>query len=207
MSRLPGKRLGVKIGSTPVSASGGLQLEVFVDFTCPFSKKIYDVLVKEVKPHYGHKLELIFQLVPQPWHPASCMVHESFHAACLAAPFKEEKLFAVTFRDALVHFGDSHTMESSRKKVHAQLSGIYEDCAVEKMAFLKNLALDTADGQVNGGNAASRLVKLYVKQHRQLGVHVTPTIRVNGVVCDSSSSWSLQEWRAFLDPVMDADYI
>ena len=214
----------------------------------PFSHKIYDTLVAEVKPHYTHKLELIFQPMPQPWHPASCMVHESFHAACLAAPLQEEQIFASTMRTALLHFGDSHTLEMSRRQVHEQISSIYEaECGVEKAALLRNLALDTSDGQINGGNNATRILKFYAKQHRQLGIHVvcvslclsvcvslcvfsvyrfalplylaltnptpllypmqTPSVRVNNVCVDSSSSWSLQDWCAFLDPLLGMDYM
>ena len=42
-----------------------------------------------------------------------------------------------------------------------------------------------------------------VKHHRQLGIHVTPTCRVNGITTtDTSSSWSKAEWAAFLDPLL-----
>lgn len=159
--RIPRKALGITCGSNPISAGSGLRLEVFVDFTCPFSKILWERLVKEVKVHYSHKLELIFQLVPQPWHPSSCMVHESYHAACLASPFKQEELFVVTMENALLHFADTHTLEMSRKKLHEKIALIYEvSSQVDKHVFLKNLELDRSDGQINGGNNATRLVKL-----------------------------------------------
>merc|ERR1712023_413515 len=46
-------------------------------------------------------------------------------------------------------------------------------------------------------------IKFYVKHHRQRSVHVTPTCAVNGLLCDTSSGWTLAEWCAFVDPLVD----
>lgn len=202
------QELGFPIGSTPVSASCGVRLEVFVDFTCPFSQRLFERLVKDVKPHYNHKVEIIMQPMPQPWHPSSCMVHETFHAACIASPFKRAELLITTMENALPTFGDVHTLEMTRKELHEKLASIYErNCGVEKQAVLRNLVLDTSDGQINGGNNATRLLKFYTKAHRQLGVHVTPSTRVNNIMVETSSGWTLTEWIAFLDPLIDSEKI
>ena len=208
MSRIPGRSLGVLCKSTAASAVSGLRLEVFVDFTCPFSKRITERLINEVKPAYGDKLELIFQPMPQPWHPSSCMVHEAFHAACLVSPEKEYDIFKLTMDNAMVKFADKHTENMTRKQVHDALGSIYEEAGLaDKAGVAQNLELDVSNGQVNGGNNATRLLKFYVKQHRQVGIHVSPTVRVNGLVCDSSSGWSLTEWQEFLRPMIEQSNI
>ena len=43
-----------------------------------------------------------------------------------------------------------------------------------------------------------------MKLGRQTGIHVSPTTTLNGMVCDTSSSWDLEQWRAFLDPHVQA---
>ena len=66
------------------------------------------------------------------------------------------------------------------------------------------LALDTSNGQRNSGNACTASLKWYTKQHRQRGIHVSPTCAVNGVEVNTSSSWGLDEWRKLLDPLVAA---
>jgi phosphoribosylformylglycinamidine (FGAM) synthase PurS component len=62
---------------------------------------------------------------------------------------------------------------------------------VPKELFLEQTLLDVSNGQKNSGNAATRVLKMYVRQHRQLGIHATPSLRVNGIVIDCTSSWTL----------------
>ena len=50
----------------------------------------------------------------------------------------------------------------------------------------------------------TQTLKFHVKLGRQFGVHVSPTATLNGMVCDTSSGWGLDEWRAFLDPHVKA---
>lgn len=40
-----------------------------------------------------------------------------------------------------------------------------------------------------------------MKWGRQQGVHVTPTCTVNGIITDTSSSWTEDQWRELLDPL------
>ena len=44
-------------------------------------------------------------------------------------------------------------------------------------------------------------LKLYVKWCRQQGVHVTPTCTVNGIITDTSSSWTEDQWKELLEPL------
>ena len=47
-----------------------------------------------------------------------------------------------------------------------------------------------------------QVLKWYIKEGRQMGVHVSPTLSVNGLIVDSSSSWQLDEYRELLDPLL-----
>ena len=46
------------------------------------------------------------------------------------------------------------------------------------------------------------LMKFYVKLGRQTGVHVSPSVLVNGLAVDTSSGWTREEWFAFFDRVL-----
>ena len=66
-------------------------------------------------------------------------------------------------------------------------------------------ALAFSGSSPNGGNGVTQRVKWAVKNHRARGVHVTPTVFVNGVeAVEVSSSWGLEEWCAFLEPYVSS---
>lgn len=54
-------------------------------------------------------------------------------------------------------------------------------------------------GLGNAGNAVTQRLKWATKLHRARGVHVTPTVHVNGLEASiASSDWTVEEWKAFL---------
>jgi len=91
--------------------------------------------------------------------------------------------------------------DSSKAALQSQLADLFEDEGVPRDALLSTLQAGSAD-EPNCGSAATQSLKYAVKHHRQLGIHVTPTCRVNGITTDTSSSWSKAEWAAFLDPLL-----
>ena len=200
---IPGRQLGFTLGGR---VGAETKLEVFVDFTCPFSQRIFRRLREEVKPYYGPKLDVVIMPFSQPWHPSSAMVHECFHSACMSvSPDKSEDILSATFDFALEKYNDVDAMDKSRKQVHLECADLYAALGVPKETFLENLALPPEDKRENKnpGVPATRLVKFYTKAARQVGgLHVSPTCRVNGVTVDTSSGWSLDQWREFLDPLL-----
>lgn len=73
--------------------------------------------------------------------------------------------------------------------------------AVRELLMLDPAAI--ASGQKNPGTQMCTELKLQIKYGRQLGVHVSPTTTWNGMICDTSSGWSAEEWSAFLDPLIE----
>jgi hypothetical protein len=59
-------------------------------------------------------------------------------------------------------------------------------------------------GQKNPGNAVTQDMKWEIKSSRQLSMHVSPTTMLNGLVYETSSSWTLEQWRELLEPVLIA---
>ena len=61
-----------------------------------------------------------------------------------------------------------------------------------------------AAGHKNPGNAVTQDMKWEMKASRQMSMHVSPTTVLNGLVYDTSSSWTLEQWRELLEPVLAA---
>jgi len=174
MSRfLPGQPLGIKWGQFNPAAT---TIEVFVDFVCPFSNRIVGNL-KEVAAEYGDQVNIVFFIVPQPWHPQGSIIAECFLAAASIAPESTSKLLTATF-DAFHtnRFQDVPSYDMSRHDFHKAFAELYnETCGVppEKLLEAVEIKQGTGEFALHHGNGATRLLKFYVKLHRQLGVHVT----------------------------------
>ena len=152
-------------------------------------------------------LRLVFYQAPQPWHPQGGALHEAVLALReLGGGADEGYLRAMQW--AFAHqpdFVDVATYDLSRKALYAKLAaaavadGLVDDAG----PLLAMLDIKVGpNGERNSGNATFRAFTLVVKHHRQRSVHVTPTCAVNGIICDTSSGWTVDQWRDFLGPVL-----
>ncbi|KAJ3111603.1 hypothetical protein HDU96_005535 [Phlyctochytrium bullatum] len=184
-------------------ATGANTLEAFYDFTCPFSKRSFLRIVKEVIPYaestYPGKLSFLFRHQVQPWHPQSTLLHEAAIAVHQIAPEKFIPFAAALFEVAETFF-DDQTYEKSRIEIYAELAALAEKTVGVPAEEIKaKLARRIVEGEHNTGNQVTNTLKLHIKLGRQYGVHVSPTVFYNGVVDDSvSSGWDLERWKQWL---------
>jgi hypothetical protein len=56
------------------------------------------------------------------------------------------------------------------------------------------------DGSLNVGNGVTNDLKVLIKMARLVGVHVSPTVIVDGVVDNNiSSGWTKEQWVEYLE--------
>jgi hypothetical protein len=67
-------------------------LELYLDYVCPFSAKMFNTVHTSVFPliqqKYSSKVQVIFRQQIQPWHPSSTLVHEAGAAVLRLQPTK-----------------------------------------------------------------------------------------------------------------------
>ncbi|KPI36141.1 uncharacterized protein AB675_8931 [Cyphellophora attinorum] len=203
---LPPKFAGQLLASSSRSESKHT-LELYLDYVCPFSAKIFKTFFTEVRPLIEKKytkpgVRVIFRQQIQPWHPSSTLVHEAAAAVLKVAPsqfwYFSEKLF-----DKQKEYFDVNVVNESRNETYkrlAKLAGSVE--GIEEKKILDLLLVSDKpgkDGGLNIGNGVTDDVKLMVKANRLTGVHVTPTVLFNGVEERSiSSSFSGKDWEDWL---------
>ncbi|ODV81725.1 uncharacterized protein CANTADRAFT_119130 [Suhomyces tanzawaensis NRRL Y-17324] len=180
-------------------------INLYLDYTCPFSAKLFGKLYNSVIPklHEKHpnKFQFVFVNVIQPWHPNATL---AFEFALVAAGLLAEKtpeeanktywaLSSTLFKNAL-QFQDSYNVDLNRNEIYEQL---YEIVAKElELPFSKSEILDKLQIKpnkvdvTNAGNGATAAGKYFTKYLRGVGVHVTPTVSVDGIVDNSVSSGS-----------------
>ena len=71
----------------------------------------------------GNEVDLLFQNVPQPWHPQSAVMHEVSFAV---KAVDESKFYAAVFEifKAQEEFFDSNTAEKSRSQLYEELVAV-----------------------------------------------------------------------------------
>ena len=240
----PRKQPGLTIGDVSQS---GIVCEVFVDFACPYSRKMFLTLANEndnVMNKYTDKMAFTFHNVLQPWHHQSLWLHESSFAIKLLYPQHELAYWTALFKDAPTYWYDKEVYEYTRTEFYNKIALFAANVVVAaettKASTNNNNNNNNNDNNNNnnsdveviksrilqylipplqkGGNfpkEASHLLgskpdddenalfpmsRQVVKFQRRRGVHVTPTVFVNGIEQSQiSSTWSSKEWTQFLN--------
>ncbi|QDS68391.1 hypothetical protein FKW77_010758 [Venturia effusa] len=181
-------------------------LELYLDYVCPFSKKMFDTVYDKVLPtittKYSGKLQLVFRQQIQPWHPSSTLVHEAGVAVLQLSPDRfwdfSKKLF-----DEQAAFFDVNVVNETRNATYRRLAKIAASVDLDEKKVYDLLEISDKpgkDGSLNTGNSVTNDLKVLVKMNRLTGVHVTPTVLFNGVVENSiSSSFSKEQWEEWLE--------
>ncbi|KAI1774568.1 thioredoxin-like protein [Hypoxylon cercidicola] len=182
-------------------------LELFLDYTCPFSAKqfnmMYHTVVPLIKanPKWAGSLQVIFRQQVQPWHPSSTLVHEAAVGVLQLAPEKFWDFSDALFRDQLTYCDESLVNET-RNDTYKRLAKLGATVGVDEAALYDLLAIPdkVREGTwPNFGNKVTNDLKLQVRYGRMVGVHVSPTVIVDGVVAnDISSSWTKEQWEEWL---------
>jgi len=203
---MPPGELGRALGP----AGARVTLAAFLDYTCPFSRKAFRTLVDEVAPHYAASgnLRIVFHPQIQPWHPQSAILHEAALAVARAGGDEKFWAFSAALFDKPQYFYDINAFHLSRAEMYRKLSDLAEQTCggslqaadVWKLLALKPRGEPGSPGELNVGNSVTEELKWAVKYSRKRGIHVSPTTLLNGIEFDSSSSWTLAEWCAALDP-------
>ncbi|KAL1302031.1 hypothetical protein AAFC00_002480 [Neodothiora populina] len=180
-------------------------LELYLDYVCPFSKKMFNTVYKSVYPlvekKYSNKVEFIFRQQVQPWHPSSTLVHEAGVAVLKTDPSKYWEFSAALF-DKQTDYFDVNVVNETRNATYKRLAKLAASVGLDESKIYELLEIpDKAadDGSLNIGNKVTNDFKLLVKQGRLVGIHVSPTVLFDGLVENGiSSSFTAEQWDEWL---------
>lgn len=182
---------------------GPIVIELWLDYICPFSAKIfyevYDKVIPAAEEKYPGKFQWVFQNQPQPWHGQGTWVHEAGIAVGLIEPSKFWEFSKVLFKES-EDFYDLNTKDKSRTEIVGKLADLAQQVNVDKEKVADLLTIQSPDGALNGGSKVTNDLKSFIRVGRQNGIHVTPTVVINGLQDPSiSSSWTAEQWFQKLD--------
>jgi protein-disulfide isomerase len=183
--------------SSHVIGKGPIVIDLYLDYVCPYSKKLYRTVYQQVLPKvqekYSDKVQFIFRHQIQPWHPSSTLVHEAGIAVAQLAPSKFWE-FSYALFEELDSYNDESAYNLSRHEIYVKLAELAEkSVGVDKNKFLELLTI--AKDAKNSGNKVQADVKYFIKFGRQNGIHVSPSVTINGILDNSiSSSFTGEQW-------------
>jgi len=180
-------------------------LELYLDYVCPFSAKMFKTVYNSVFPlvqsEYPSTVQFIFRQQIQPWHPSSTLVHEAGVAVLRLAPTKFWEFSKVLFDHAQEYY-DVNVVNEVRNDTYKRLAKLAATVGIDEQKFYSLLVIPdkpAEDGSLNLGNGVTNDLKVLVKMNRMQGVHVTPTVVFDGVVDNSiSSSFTGEQWKEWL---------
>lgn len=162
-----------------------MELEIFLEPTCPFSKRAFAKLESLIAKVGEDKLTIKIRFVSQPWHLFSGIVTRTILAASATPGGKAAALKAmraVFDRREEFEFEDhcaGPNMDRTPAEIVAQISRL---TGIELAEPFKLKSVEQA-------------LKWHTRYARQNGVHFSPTFLVNGIARDSmSSGQTIEEW-------------
>jgi len=200
------KFAGQKLASGAFTPKAVHTLELYLDYVCPFSEKMFKTIYKTnlrktLLEKYGDRVVTIFRQQIQPWHPSSTLIHEAGYAVQKVDPSKFYVFSAALF-DQQKEFFDVNVVNETRNNTYKRLAKIAGSVGVDEKKVYDLLEISDKpgeDGGLNTGNKVTDDVKIQVKANRLTGVHVTPTVVFDGVVNNEiSSGWSEDQWEEWL---------
>jgi Thioredoxin len=170
---------------------GPTEFEIFLEPTCPFSKRAFDKLAALVSAVGPEKLTVKIRIVSQPWHLFSGIVTRAILAASATKGGTEAALKAMA---AVFEHREEFEFEShhSGPNMYRTPTDIIADIS-------KLTGIDLSDAFKL--KSVDMALRWHTKYTRQNGIHVSPTFMINGLVEPAmSSGQTVEEWAQLLQP-------
>jgi hypothetical protein len=170
---------------------GTLEVEFFLEATCPYSKRAFEKLPALLAAIGEDKVMVRIRLLSQPWHLFSPVVTRCVLAACATEGGQEAglKTMAAIYAHREDFVCQNHSEGPNMNRSPADV--------LKQISELSGIDLSEAFKSKSVGRAMT----WHAKYSRQNGVHVSPSFAINGLLEPAmSSGQTIEEWSALLTP-------
>ena len=164
--------------SANVSPKAIHSIELYLDYVCPFSAKMFNTLYSSVLPDvpkkYPSKVQFLFRQQIQPWHPSSTLCHEAGAAVLRLSPDKFWPFSKALF-ERQQDFFDVNVVNETRNDTYKRLAKVAASVGLDEAKVYELLEVSqkpSEDGSLNVGNQVTNDVKLMVKVSSQASLSI-----------------------------------
>lgn len=173
-------------------------IDLFLDFLCPFCARFWSTVVVEnnLPEKYKSSVQFIFRHQIQHWHIQATPIHAVVMAVAREQPSRLFDAITALFKRQRELF-DEHVEDKSQVEIYEKILSILNE---ETQIQLDMNLFRTKRTESNAGNAMVPDLKYHIKYARKHGVHVSPTVFVDGLEEPQiSSQWTVDQWNAYLN--------
>ena len=160
--------------SAHVSPKAIHTVELYLDYVCPFSAKMFNTVYASVLPDlpkkYPAKVQFLFRQQIQPWHPSSTLCHEAGAAVLRLSPDKFWPFSKALF-DHQKDFFDVNVVHEGRNETYKRLAKVAASVGVDEgnvYGLLEIPDKPTEEGSLNVGNKVTNDIKMMIKVRRRM---------------------------------------
>lgn len=173
---------------------GPTELEVFLEPTCPYSKRAFEKFPALVESARGDRITIRVRFLSQPWHLYSGVVTRAVLAAGAAcgAAVALRVMTGIYARREDFEF-DDHCRGVNMDRTPADILRAVSALAGEDLT------------EAFCWKSVDRALRWNIRYARQMGVHSSPSFAIERMVePQMSSGQTVEEWLALLRPHMPA---
>lgn len=196
MTLLP-KYAAYSLASSPCQKTRHV-VDLFLDFVCPYCDRLWSTVVvnNDLPNKYKSHVEFIFRHQIQPWHIQSSVVHAVIMVVAREQPSRLFDAITAIFKRQRELF-DEHMEDKSQIEMYEKVLSILNE---ETQIQLDRNLFRINQTESNAGNAMTADLKYHIKYARKHGVHMSPTVFVDGLEEPAiDSKWTVEQWTAYLD--------
>lgn len=196
MTLLP-KYAAYSLASSPCQKTRHV-VDLFLDFVCPYCDRLWSTVVvnNDLPNKYKSHVEFIFRHQIQPWHIQSSVVHAVIMVVAREQPSRLFDAITAIFKRQRELF-DEHMEDKSQIEMYEKVLSILNE---ETQIQLDKNLFRINQTESNAGNAMTVDLKYHIKYARKHGVHMSPTVFVDGLEEPAiDSKWTVEQWTAYLD--------
>jgi len=169
-------------------------VEMYADLICPGCKAAWPTVLKLIQ-YYGQKIQLVLHTFPLPYHTNAFIAAQGLHVIANVTNRDLNSILAYTtlvFENQQLWYNQA-TINSSMTEVLQSLAN-----------FVDKTQITTADKFIRGlqDDDINDQTRISWKYACSRGITGTPSFMINGVAVSADASWSLDDWKSVIDPLL-----
>ncbi|OQR84470.1 hypothetical protein ACHHYP_13342 [Achlya hypogyna] len=182
-------------------ATAPVQLEIFIDPLCPYSKAAYPAMKKLEQAFKGSELRITFQVLPLPFHKHAFTVAQS---ASTLVHLLGIKVFPPWIETIYANQDKLYNLPTKDLTAVQVVDLLFSWASTAFPTLTKEAWSQQMTG--HGGSEMDEKTRQLFRYSLAHGISGTPMFYLNGVHYDAAdSSWTFEQWYAAIKDLVDAN--